>query len=207
LDLTTHSRGDLPMKATLIITACATVLVSTAACATTSSVFNPDGLADAQLDRVTDVCQTVLGLSPKEPLTGGEWSAAGDHLDYWTSHYRGCVTSLSDSVVRISDSQATSQADRDCRARGYASGSPDLALCVLESQDRMRSTPSASTTTSATLPLPAATGSFFYARPTDTRRREQIACAALGLEPQGGDFTGCVKSLDDTFFAIDNPIT
>ncbi len=194
------------MKATLITATCATILVSTAACATTPSVFNPDGLADGQLTRVTDVCQTVLGLSPKEPLTGGEWRAAGERLDYWTSHYRGCVTSLSDSVMRISDSQANSQADRDCRARGYPSGSPDLALCVLDSKDRLRGTQSADTM-NASLPLPAATGSFFYARPGDTSRREQIACAALGLEPMGGDFSGCVKSLDDTFFAIDNPIT
>jgi hypothetical protein len=195
------------MKATLITAACTAILASNAACATTPSVFNPDGLADAQLTRVTDICQTVLGLSPKERLTGGEWSAAGDRLDYWTSHYLGCVTSLSDSVTRISDSQANSQADRDCRARGYASGSPDLALCVLNSKDQLRSMQSAGTTINATLPLPAATGSFFYARPADTRRREQIACAALGLEPEGNDYHSCVKSLDDTFFAIDNPIT
>ncbi len=195
------------MNTALITAACATILASTAACATTPTVFNPDGLADSQLGRVAEVCQTVLGLSPKEPLTGGEWSAAGDRLDYWTSHYRGCVTSLSDSVMRISDSQANSQADRDCRARGYASGSPDLALCVLNSKDQPRSTQSAGTTINATLPLPTATGSFFYARPTETRRREQIACAALGLEPDGNDYRGCVKSLDDTFFAIDNPIT
>jgi hypothetical protein len=193
------------MKTILITAACAAILASTVACATTPSEFNPDSLADAQLTHVTNVCQTVLGLSPKERLTGGDWRAQGERLDYWTSHYRGCVTSLSDSLMGISDSHANRQADSDCRARGYASGSPDLALCVLDAKDRLRATQTVNT--SETLPLPAASGSFFYARPGETGRREQIACAALGLEPDGGDFSSCVKSLDDTFFAIDNPIT
>ena len=193
------------MKIILITAACTAILASAVACATTASEFNPDSLAAAQLVQVTNVCQTVLGLSPKERLTGGEWSARGDRLDYWTSHYRGCVTSLSDSLLGISDSHANRQADSDCRARGYASGSPDLGLCVLDSKDRLRGMQTVNTT--ATLPLPAASGSFFYARPGETRRREQIACAALGLEPDGTDFSGCVKRLDDTFFAIDNPIT
>ncbi len=143
-------------------------------------------------------------MSPKERLTGGEWRGEGDRLDYWTSHYRGCITSLSDSAMGISQLQANGRADHDCRARGYASGSPDLALCVLEAKDQVHST---GLQTAATMPLPAANGSFFYARPGETHRREQIACAALGLEPAGQDFTNCVKSLDDTFFAIDNPIT
>jgi hypothetical protein len=195
------------MKSTLIIAAGITVLAGNAACATTPTAFNPDGLAEAQLSRITEVCQSVLGLSPKERLTGGDWSAAGGRLDYWTSHYRGCVTSLSDSLLQISDAQASGQADRDCRAHGYAGGTPDLALCVLSSKNTLHSAPTPGESASTTLALPAATGSFFYARPTETRRREEIACAALGLEPPRDEFRGCVKHLDDTFFAIDNPIT
>jgi hypothetical protein len=37
-------------------------------------------------------------------------------------------------------------------------------------------------------------------------RREQVACAALGLEPTDGAFKSCVKGLSDTFYAIDHPI-
>lgn len=195
------------MKSPLVTAACAAILASTAACATIPSEFNPDSLGDAQLARVAIVCQTVIGLSPKERLTGGEWSGAGDRLDYWTSHYRGCITSLSDSVMGIADLHADQQADSNCRARGFASGSADLALCVLDSKDQLRGPQAAGLLLSASVPLPAANGSFFYARPAETHRREQIACAALGLEPTQADFSNCVRGLDATFFAIDNPIT
>jgi hypothetical protein len=54
----------------------------------------------------------------------------------------------------------------------------------------------------ATLPV----GSFFYASAHETARREQQACASLGFEPPYGQFASCVKRLQDTFFAIDNPV-
>jgi hypothetical protein len=196
------------MKIALVTIACTTILASTAACASIPSEFNPDSLGGAQFSRVDTICQTVMGLSPKERLTGGDWRGEGERLDYMTSHYRGCVTSLSDSALDISGSQASTQADADCRSRGYANGSPDLALCVLENKDRLRSAPGPdSIAANNTVALPVASGSFFYARPGETHRREEIACAALGLEPSGNGFGACVKSLDDIFFAIDNPIT
>jgi hypothetical protein len=192
------------------------LLVAAASCAMASwsmagyaatPPYNPDGLGAAQFARVADICQTVMGLHPSEPLSGGVWH--NDRLDYWTSHYRGCVISLSDSLQRVSDAQVAQQADEDCRAKGFKSDSPDLALCVLRS---VNSHPGPATTQGST---PAATpvsetvtpaGSFFYASAHETVRREQVACAALGLEPSHGAFESCVKGLDDTFDAIDNPI-
>lgn len=49
-------------------------------------------------------------------------------------------------------------------------------------------------------------GSFFYAAPHETLHREQTACALLGLDPFGDEFGRCVKNLNTTFFAIDNPL-
>jgi hypothetical protein len=49
-------------------------------------------------------------------------------------------------------------------------------------------------------------GSLLYASPHETLRREQLACAQLGLEPPGDLFTSCVNALETTFFAIDNPL-
>jgi DNA primase len=54
--------------------------------------------------------------------------------------------------------------------------------------------------------LPTA-GSFYRASPRQDVRREQIACAALGLDPDKDAFDRCVKNLDDTFYGIDNPIS
>jgi len=62
-----------------------------------TSPFNPDNLNPAQLTRVAEVCKTVLGLSPDERLQGGN-RTGDDRLDYWTSHYQGCILSLSDSL-------------------------------------------------------------------------------------------------------------
>jgi hypothetical protein len=62
-----------------------------------TALFNPSNLNPSQLERVSRVCETVLGLSRREPLEGG-YRMGSDRLDYWTSHYRGCIVSLSDSV-------------------------------------------------------------------------------------------------------------
>lgn len=185
----------------------AVAVLSISACAATTAAFNPDGLAEAQLSRVADVCQNVMGLSPAERLVGGEW--LGDsRLDYWTSRYRGCVTSLSDSVRNAGDSQAKQEADRDCRAKGYASGSPDLALCVLQSaRDRRPVEAAQAASQHSAEPLPTASGSLFYATSHERRRREELACAAVGIEPTGDAFKACVNDLQNTFHAIDTPIT
>ncbi len=127
-----NTRNLFPLASMLTAASSAMAVLGISACAAATPAFNPDGLQEAQLSRVEQVCQTVMGLSPAERLVGGNW-LGGTHLDYWTSRYRGCVTSLSDSVQSVGDMQAKQQADQACRAKGYADGSPDLALCVLQS--------------------------------------------------------------------------
>ena len=203
------TRSFLSVAARLNAAAAAMAVLSVSACAAATPAFNPDGLQEAQLSRIAQVCQTVMGLSPSERLIGGQW--LGDsHLDYWTSRYRGCVTSLSDSAQRVSDIQTNTQADRDCRAKGYADGSPDLALCVLQSARETTAPDAAQQAAGSTGPsavaLPTASGSLFYASAHERRRREEAACAALGIEPTGGAFSACVNDLQNTFHAIDTPI-
>jgi hypothetical protein len=77
------------------IVSCA--ILGTGVTAQAESPFNPDNLGSAQFTRVEQICETVLGLSANEPLEGG-YRSGDDRLDYWTNHYRGCVTSLSDSL-------------------------------------------------------------------------------------------------------------
>jgi hypothetical protein len=193
-------------RKSLLITAaaCALAGVSVVACAT-QPPYNPDHLGDAQYTRVAGVCQNVMGLSPSEPPSGGNW-LGHDRLDYWTSHYQGCIVSLSDSLQGVNDTLVTQHADAECRAKGYPTGSPDLALCVLQTANNH---PQPTSTEAAAMPvsekLPTV-GSYFRASPHETARREQVACAALGLSPTGPEFKSCVKGLSDTFYAIDHPI-
>src|ERR1700728_3511071 len=119
-------RKSLFMTATV----CALAGVSIVACAT-QPPYNPDHLGDAQYIQVAGICQNVMGLSPAERPSGGYW-LGNDRLDYWTSHYRGCIVSLSDSLQHVTDTLVTQQAHEECLAKGYRTGSPDLALCVLQ---------------------------------------------------------------------------
>lgn len=190
----------------LAVSVAAAAVFGVSACAATSAAFNPDGLAQSQLSRVSDVCQQVMGLSPSERLVGGQW--LGDsRLDYWTSRYRGCVTSLSDSLQNAAENLAKETADQTCRAKGYATGSPDLALCVLQESRVARGAGTAQAAPQVTGPLPAAHGSLFYASAGERRRREELACAAMGIEPTADAFKACVNDLQNTFHAIDTPIT
>ena len=191
----------------LTIASCVIVLSSLAACAA-EPAYNPDNLGTGQYGRVANICRNVMGLSPDERLEGGYWMG-NDRLDYWTSHYRGCIVSLSDSLQRAIDTQTTQQADADCRAKGYQPGSPDLALCVLRSVNSHPNPAPAQASAVATPvseTLPTASRSFLYASPHENARREEVACAALGFEPSHGAFKSCVKGLTDTFYALDHPI-
>ena len=93
--------------------------------------------------------------------------------------------------------------------KGYASGSADLAECVLQ-RVRAPATAASSSSSSAITVRTAANAthlrSFFFASPHETRRREEVACARLGLEPPYGEFAQCVSRLDNNFYALDNPI-
>ena len=187
--------------------ACVMLGSSMTACAATPT-YNPDHLQAAQFERVSDICQTVMGLSPNEPLLRGYWLGE-PRLDYDTSHYRVCVLSLSDSLQGAADAQLTQEADTDCRGKGLVPGSSDLALCVLQKVND-RSVRSGSTQFPAAPAshdaLPQASTSYYRASPHDYVHREQLACAALGLDPSQNAFVSCVKNINYALYSIENPI-
>jgi hypothetical protein len=194
-------------KTLLSMTAtCAMACASIVGCATPNT-YNPDRLSDAQYTKVAGICRNVMGLSPSEPRTGG-YRRGNDELGYFTSDYRGCIVSLSDSLQLVDDSLVMQHAENDCRVKGFRTGSPDLALCVLQTaRSHPDPTPvqgSAAAAIAVSEKLPAA-GSHYRASPRETAQREQMACAALGLDPNAQAFDRCVKHLDDTFYDIDNP--
>lgn len=187
---------------------CVMLGASLTACASVPA-YNPDHLQAAQFERVSDICQNVMGLSPKEPLVGGDWMGE-PRIDYDTSHYRVCVLSLSDSLQAAADAKLTQDADATCRGKGFPRGSSDLALCVLERvNDRSaESETTAVADTASVSKLPQAPTSYYRASPHDYVRREQLACAAIGIDPsQSAAFTTCVKNINHALYAIENPIT
>jgi hypothetical protein len=187
--------------------ASAAAALSAGACAAMPE-YNPGGLDAAQLTRVEDVCQNVMGLSATEPLTSGYWTG-GERLDFWTSHYRGCVLSLSDTLNGVAHARSADAARQNCQAQGLKPDSPELALCMLRSLRQPSTQASgqvdAQFATPVSAQVPHVSKSFYSSSPRETAGREQVACAALGLEPATGTFTGCVRDLDGTLYAIDHP--
>jgi len=172
--------------------------------------YNPDGLDKVQLTRVLDVCEHVLGLHASEPLTGGVWTGAS-RLDYWTSHYRGCVLALSDAVINSTRAGAADEAHRSCEAKGLKVGTPDYGSCMLSAM--RQGSPNASAKVDANLAAPASaevshpSTSYFGSSPHATAGREELACASVGVDPATPAFEACVKELSSTLYAIDHPAT
>jgi len=194
---------DIGKGVWLSVMSCAIAGVSAVGCATAPE-YNPQSLESTAYTRVAGICQNVIGLSPAERLTGGNW-LGNDKLDYWTSHYRGCIVSLSDSLQSARDTEVVQQAEGQCRAKGLQPGSPDLALCVLQAANQ-HPVPTGSQLAAASQPTASPPGSFYFASPRETARRVQVACAALGLSPAQAEFGTCVTQLKATFYAIDHPI-
>jgi hypothetical protein len=148
--------------------------------------FNPDNPAAERAAGVGNICRSVVRV---EPMSAG---------------YYACVHSLSDSMREAGRNRAMDQARAGCVDRGYRPGSPDMAVCVLQSSR-------AGSTTVPDLAIrdagdePAPSKSYAYASQRDEFRREQLSCARLGLDPGTGAFQSCVAGLDSSLFDADNP--
>ncbi len=157
------------------------------------------GLDTGQRAQLGEVCQSTMGLKSWE-APSSVWGGAQDpKLGGGENHYQGCVNSLATALSGVGQAHSMVRADADCRARGFAEGSPSLAECVLHAP--------------AARVEPVALGggerrapsSFYTASPGEIARREREACAAVGLNPLSAAFDNCVADMSDTFDRIDNP--
>jgi hypothetical protein len=145
-----RSQQRLLAVAAPLALACMAVAVCASAAAQDTGPYNPYRLGTDQLTQVEQICQSVMGLSPTEPLVWGIHSGVAN-LDTWTSHYRGCILSLSASARAVNterrvDGQAAASssgpfyrasnrqiADRErlaCTELGLEPGSDAHSTCV-----------------------------------------------------------------------------
>jgi hypothetical protein len=167
--------------------------------------YNPEQLSSARLGQVQGICQNVLGLSPTERPSGGNW-LGNSRLNYWTSHYQGCILSLSGSLKSVQNARGLQQSEAACHAKGLTSGNPDFAMCVLQSSNARTGSQEQGAAAIQTSVSDEPALSYYRVSPGETARREQRACAALGLSPAQEQFSRCVQGLRDTFYSIDHPI-
>ena len=166
--------------------------------------YNPGRLDAARYAQVADICVTTLGLRASEP-PGPAWGAAvNPGLTSGENHYEGCIATLSTALRGVARANAGLRANQRCLDRGLKPDTPDLAECVLNAEDGVKRARTAVNNPAAPTARPFP-GSFFSASHREILRREKLACARLGLDPDSQAFDSCVKRMIDTFFSIENP--
>ena len=133
---------------------------------------------------VSQVCRNVIGLAPGE------------------KHFAACTQSLGDSVRGLEQGRGMALARRACLAQGLQPDTGALAECELSSA-RADGRPAADTTGWA--PIPGGARDYFMISRETAYRRDELACARLGFDPDQGAFGGCVADLKAALARASDP--
>jgi hypothetical protein len=160
-----------------------------AACATGPSTAQ--NMTPGQTAAIEATCTKVMRLPP-----GAEFLA--------------CVSSLSDSVAALESADYANRSYDACERAGLKRGTPGFSRCVLDHENGNRGADSPAAVVGkldAALITPADNNqdSYFASNFNVRHRREQYACAQLGLEPNTGAFTSCVGNLDMEILVVEHP--
>lgn len=160
-----------------------------AACAVFPS--GAQNVSPKQTAAIEATCNKVMRLPP-----GAEFGA--------------CVSSLSDSAAALKNAESANRAYDACEQAGLKRETPEFSRCVLD-RENAQNGPNISTGPATKLdaafiaPVDANQDSYFASSFSVRHRREQYACAQLGLEPNTGAFTSCVSNLDMEIFVVEHP--
>jgi hypothetical protein len=171
-------KGLFVLPAIAVLTACVS-----------SKPYNPYNISSARLGEVSQICQQVMRLRPSAPLQENLWPGDPDPA-LETNDYRGCVASLSNSLAEAAIVRRDRIADEKCRASGLKPGSPAFGVCVVDASDAK--VQPAQDPAMPVVPLDQA---------SPTHRREEVACAEIGLEPGQAAFSSCLDRLRRTLTA------
>jgi hypothetical protein len=134
------------------------------------------------------ICRSVIRLQPGE------------------SEFDACVSSLADWVERAQTGRAVALARETCFDQGLKPASADLSLCLLRAADTK---PVAgfleplNTASAVSAEGPRSDQAYFDVSRDIKFRREQEACARLGLDPAFSAFASCVAGLQSSLQGID----
>lgn len=146
--------------------------------ASASPPLSPDqrALNDGQRQQVAETCDRVMGLR-----SGG--------------YYRGeCMDSLARSLAAKAQSVQLAGSYEFCRQKGLHQGTPAFSTCMLDDQDRDPVLPAVKLAYDWN--TPENSKSYFDVSNRVHSRREQYACAQIGLTPGTESFGQCVAGLD-----------
>jgi len=186
-------RGSATLGSGAVLALCSIGFAVLSGCASRVP-YNPDHLTAAQAAQVGEVCRKVLGLEPSAPEFQNQWPGDPDRA-LQTNSYRGCVTTLSDSLRQAAATRLAIQADQKCQSMGLKEGSSTLSLCVLAS---LQADAGADTVRADAVDPVAVQGAETNAgsASSTSARKERLACAAIGLDPTRSPFSNCVSGLE-----------
>jgi hypothetical protein len=175
------------------------VSMNLASCAS-APPYDPNHLSADQLSLVGKVCHTVMGFEPSEALTDNLWPGNPDTAAS-TNSYRGCIATLSNSLKRAAAARASRQAEQGCLSKGLATDSSDFALCVLTAEETPPPETQIRLASLTDTPLLISMTPAYPRHVHAAARKEQLACAAIGLDPIEDAFSGCVQGLTNVMSA------
>jgi hypothetical protein len=152
-----------------------------------AAAASPGAVRAEGAEPVGQICRSVLRTKPGQ------------------AQYDGCVESLSGSLRSLGQGRAVGAAHETCLARGLPTGTPALAECTLAGAQTQPAALDTSAASATLMQNPGGSKSWFSISNGDRLRREQLACARLGLDPVSGGFDSCVAGLRATLFELDNP--
>jgi len=162
-----------------VLKACAATLVGLTSLAA-APVVSAQPSAQGE---VAGICRGVLGLEPGE------------------KHYAACTDSLGRSLQDLDQGRGMAAARRECLARRLAPDTSAFAECELAaSQEAARPVRDDGATV-----IPGGTRSYFMISRETAYRRDQLACARLGLDPDQGAFGSCVADLKTALARASEP--
>jgi hypothetical protein len=181
-----QERMQLMLRKLLFIVVFAPAL---AACAIFPSAAQ--SVSPKQTAAIEATCDKVMRLPP-----GAEFGA--------------CVSSLSDSAAALASAEFANKAYDACEQVGLKRETPEFSRCVLDRENAQKGSGNPSDVaskldTAFITPVDSNQDSYFASTPNVRHRREQYACAQLGLEPDTGAFTSCVGNLDMEIFVVEHP--
>lgn len=127
------------------------------------------------------------------------------------AEFDGCVSDLSDTVAWEVRRARTTLAYGYCAASGLTRESPQFARCVLDREGAQKAAgmPAAGKAVPLNVadvkPADTDPDSYYSANFDIRHRREQYACAQMGLEPDSGPFVSCVNNIETDLFNIAHP--
>jgi hypothetical protein len=152
------------------------LLAPLAACAAPPLSPEQRALGPDQRELVAATCDRVMGLSH-----GGIYR-------------QECMDSLARSVAAKAESAGLAGSYRLCRSRGLGEGTADFSTCMLDNPDPVL--PPVSVKLAYDASTPENSKSYFDVSNRVHWRREQYACAQIGLTPGTSSFQECTASLE-----------